>query len=146
MLATGSIFCNARYCRNKHGCIVSAEQRRRSYKTYIFKKSRTICGDETCLTIDQTPVKIKRQIPAVFGVDVPDKEEEYRSGWCYLCGMTRNWKTISQYVCCECYTCQSYHTVTYCVRCVPHCRSSSVAALELSYSNDKWTDNDKWTE
>ncbi len=42
------------------------------------------------LTINQTPVEIKRQIPEVLGVDMPDREGEYRPGQCYLCGRTCN--------------------------------------------------------
>ncbi len=84
------------------------------------------------LTIDQTAVEIKHQIPEVFGVDAPNKEE-YRHGQCYLCGMTRNQKMTTHCIHCERYICRSDHAVTYCVCCVPCCRSS-VAALELSAS------------
>ncbi len=48
------------------------------------------------LTITQTPVEIKYQIPEVFVVDAPDRDEEYRPGWNNLCGTTRNRKTLTR--------------------------------------------------
>ncbi len=50
-------------------------------------------------------IEMKHQIPEVFSVDVPDREEEYRPRRCYLCGPTCNRKTTTQSVRCECYIC-----------------------------------------
>ncbi len=56
-----------------------------------------------CVTIDQTSVEIRHQVPEIFGVDVPDREEEYRSGRCYFCGTTRNRKSTTQCIPWGCY-------------------------------------------
>ncbi len=60
--------------------------------TYLRNVARSLVVEHVqhCLTIDQTPVEIKRQIPKVFGVDAPDRKQEYRHGRYYFCGTTRN--------------------------------------------------------
>ncbi len=122
MLAFGSIFCNAgiggineavSYQLNKDEGVTRCTYLRNLAGSLVIEHA------QHCLTINQTPVEIKHQIPEVFGVDAPDREEEYRRGRCYFCGMTRNQKMTTWCVHCERYICRSDHTVTHCVSCVP---------------------------
>ncbi len=73
-LDIGGINATVLYWQNK-----GREVTRRAYLRNLAR-SLVIEHVHHHLTINQTPVKIKRQISQVFGVDASDREDEYRPG------------------------------------------------------------------